>query len=400
MLDGFGEVFEALVGVAGHAGEQGHAVEGIVGLGGDREDLAEVHPGVVELAFVEQGDSVVVLLFGVGEVVFAFGHLHEACVDVDADAVGELGGCGKQHLVEGGVRLLVFALLHKLESSLVAGERGGAACVELLCGSSGENAGAALGGRGGSGYGFGMCHESSPEVVRSRYPLALGHGRLGDAGLPSYTQRWARGQGPGRQVGEEGRGDKNDGSGGGGGVAVVEDWIELGVVVHLELAVEAEAAGAGEDLGPEAVEALGEVETLLVEDGEALHIALVMSVGGVRAVRFFRGVVDLQREDGEAVDDEAGGLGVKRSFGVLVTGEGEEAFVDALDEIVAALVDPVDGVLDFGDAVVGHVGAAGFVFFVPEVEIGAVLGEDEVEQLGGVNGTGCAGMPGGVGVIV
>ena len=146
---------------------------------------------------------------------------------------------------------------------------------------------------------------------------------------------------------------------------MIEDGVEVGIVVHLELAVEAEAAGSGEDLGPETVEALGEVETLLVKNGEALAVALVMSFGGVLAVGFLGGVVDLEREDGQAVDDQPGRFGVERGVGVLVAGEHEEPLVDAFDEVVPALVDAIDRVLDLGDAVVGDVRAARFVFLVP-----------------------------------
>ena len=233
VLDGFGEVFEALVRIAGHAGEEGHAVEGVVCVGCGGEDLAQVVAGVLVLAFVEQGDGVVVLFFGVGEVVLAFGRLHKAGVDVDADAVGELRGRGEQHLVEGGVGLLVLALLHELEGSLVAGEGGGAAGINLLRGSSGEDAGTALRGCRRSRYGFGMCHRSSPEAVRSRNPLAVEHGRLRVTGLPSYTQRGARGQEAGVGERRQGRGKRGEKTGkreegreywGEGCQGVLEEW--------------------------------------------------------------------------------------------------------------------------------------------------------------------------------
>lgn len=47
-----------------------------------------------------------------------------------------------------------------------------------------------------------------------------------------------------------------------------------------------------------------------------------------------------------------------------------------LCEVVAALVDLVDGPFDQGDVAIGGVGGAGAVFGMPEVEVGAVLGED------------------------
>ena len=150
----------------------------------------------------------------------------------------------------------------------------------------------------------------------------------------------------------------------------------------LSLAVELEAAAAGEDVGPEGVEAGGEVGALFVQHGEAGLVALLVFGGG--AVELLFGVEDLEREDGEAVDDQAGRLGVERRGGVVRGRVSRRAMVDLLGEVVAALVEAVDGVLDVGDGVVGGDGVAGGVFAVPEVEVGAVLVEDElVEGVGG-----------------
>ena len=114
----------------------------------------------------------------------------------------------------------------------------------------------------------------------------------------------------------------------------------------------------------------------------------------------FSGVEDFEGEDGKTVDDEAGGLGVQRGGFVLRTGFEEQGDVGLLDEIVAALVESVDGVLDVGDGGVGGVGGTGVVFLVPEVEVGAVLVEDEVGEFGG-EGRECLGaMPEGVGLVV
>jgi hypothetical protein len=57
-------------------------------------------------------------------------------------------------------------------------------------------------------------------------------------------------------------------------------------------------------------------------------VAVLMLGGG--AVELFLGVEDLEGEDGEAVDDEAGRLGVERSRGAI-GGELEEDDVDLLD---------------------------------------------------------------------
>ncbi len=59
---------------------------------------------------------------------------------------------------------------------------------------------------------------------------------------------------------------------------------------------------------------------------------------------------------------------------------GEDPEVNFFYEIVAALVEAVDGALDAGYVGVGGLGVTGFVLFVPEVEVFAVLGGDEGEE--------------------
>src|SRR5258708_39710696 len=98
---------------------------------------------------------------------------------------------------------------------------------------------------------------------------------------------------------------------------------------------------------------------------------------GRLAAGFDTGVEDLEAEDGEAVDNQAWALGVERSCRVLGGEVAEEPFVQLLDEVVAALVVAVDGVLDANDLGVGGVGVARFVLFVPEVEVLAVVGGNE-----------------------
>ncbi len=51
-----------------------------------------------------------------------------------------------------------------------------------------------------------------------------------------------------------------------------------------------------------------------------------------------------------------------------------------VDQVVAGLVEDVDRVLDLSDAGVGGAGFAGLVFLVPEVEVGAVIGEGNLDQ--------------------
>ena len=54
--------------------------------------------------------------------------------------------------------------------------------------------------------------------------------------------------------------------------------------------------------------------------------------------------------------------------------------VDLLGEVVAALVEAIDVVLDLDDGGVGGVGVAGLVFAVPEIVVGTVLVEDELGE--------------------
>ena len=96
---------------------------------------------------------------------------------------------------------------------------------------------------------------------------------------------------------------------------------------------------------------------------------------------FFGGVEELQREDREPVDDEAGSFGVEGSRDVLRACESEEVRVDSLDEVVALLVEAVDRVLDLGDAPVRGGRASRVVFLVPEIEVRAMLCVNDGEEL-------------------
>ena len=90
------------------------------------------------------------------------------------------------------------------------------------------------------------------------------------------------------------------------------------------------------------------------------------------------GVEDLEREDGEPVDDEAGGLGVQGRVGRRRWREGEQGLVDLLGEVIAELVEAVDGALGGGERCVRGVRVAGVVLAVPEVEVRLMLFEDEL----------------------
>ena len=108
-----------------------------------------------------------------------------------------------------------------------------------------------------------------------------------------------------------------------------------------------------------------------------------------RAFRFFAGVVDLQRQDGEAVDDQAGRFGVERGLLMrqfLRREPVEECAIQLFGEVVAQLVGAVDAAFDVGELGVGGAGGAGFVFDVPEVEVGAMLAGDEGEPRIGLRG--------------
>ena len=102
-------------------------------------------------------------------------------------------------------------------------------------------------------------------------------------------------------------------------------------------------------------------------------VALLVFGGG--AMDLLSCVEDLEGEDGEAVDDKAGRLGVE-GRGRTLGRKFQESDVDLLGEVVAELVEAVDVVLDVDDGGVGGVGIAGGVFAVPEVVVGAMLIED------------------------
>lgn len=171
----------------------------------------------------------------------------------------------------------------------------------------------------------------------------------------------------------------------GAGCGAVDGGVQGGVVVHLELTVDFEAAAAFEYVGPEAVEAEDEVFALLFEEEQAVAVAVLMAGGGIGAPDLLLGVVELEGEDGEAVDHEARALGVQFGQGGGQAGgfeRLEQQGVAALGEVVAVLVIAVDGALDLGQIMVGGVRGTGAVFGVPEVEVGTMLREHQIEEIG------------------
>ena len=59
----------------------------------------------------------------------------------------------------------------------------------------------------------------------------------------------------------------------------------------------------------------------------------------------------------------------------------EQGAVELFGQVVAPLVGPVDAALDIGELSVGGAGRAGFIFNVPEIEVGAMLASDTVEPI-------------------
>ena len=70
----------------------------------------------------------------------------------------------------------------------------------------------------------------------------------------------------------------------------------------------------------------------------------------------------------------------------------QKGFIDLLGEVVAQLIQAVDGVLGGGERGVRCERVAGLVLAVPEIEVGAMLVEDKLLQRVGGRGR----RPGGV----
>jgi hypothetical protein len=160
----------------------------------------------------------------------------------------------------------------------------------------------------------------------------------------------------------------------------IDCGIQCGVVIHLELLIEAEAPVAAHDLMPERVKAVGEVATLFLEQGKAAGISFLMAGGSVETGHLLLGVKNLERQNAEAVGDHSGSFRVERRGGIefaFAAGGVEQQLVEGLGAVVAALIELIDGALDEGDGHVAGFGGAGFVFFVPERKIGEVLGDEK-----------------------
>ena len=114
----------------------------------------------------------------------------------------------------------------------------------------------------------------------------------------------------------------------------------------------------------------------------------------------FGGVVDLERENGQPVDDEAGGLGVERRVLVLFAGLLHQQGVDLLHVVIALLVVLVDVVLYLGDGRIRGLRVASFILLMPQVEVSAMLEEHVDGELIGLALKGLVQVPGAVGAVV
>ncbi len=166
---------------------------------------------------------------------------------------------------------------------------------------------------------------------------------------------------------------------------VVKCWVELGIVVHLELEVDAEAAGSGGASFEERLNAGFEIEYLFFDDVELEGTLFFVLGAGVGAVDLFLHVELFEGENGEAVDGHAWSLGTHLSIVRKVVADlSKDQFVHLFDEVVALLVIVVDGPLSLVDEFEAHVLAASVVFVVPESEVVFVVFFDQREE--GVGG--------------
>ena len=128
---------------------------------------------------------------------------------------------------------------------------------------------------------------------------------------------------------------------------------------------------------PKHFEAGGKVGALLLEDAQSLTVPLAMTIGSVCARGLFAGVINLERQDREAVDDEAGGLGVQWSRWIgqtLLFEPGQQRAIQVLGKVIALLIGGIYATLDSGQFGVGCARGSRFIFNVPQMKVGKVLG--------------------------
>ena len=160
--------------------------------------------------------------------------------------------------------------------------------------------------------------------------------------------------------------------------------IQGGVVIHLQLPVLLEAPFPGKHLPPKTIESLHQVVALLNEDMMPFPIPLGMAFGRIEAIDLLGSVEELERENGEPVDDKPRRLGVQlRAWirqGVLPQIV-EQDGVAKLCTIVSPLVLPVDGTLRADDPMVARFRQARLIFGVPDVEIGKMVRKNRLQEV-------------------
>src|ERR1039457_5143355 len=82
-------------------------------------------------------------------------------------------------------------------------------------------------------------------------------------------------------------------------------------------------------------------------------------------------MINFQGKYGNTIGNAAWGLGVN-CFGPIDHGPRhlrQDSFIELFDQVVALLVEPVNGTLYGSDLTVVHIRTASLVFFVPEKEV-------------------------------
>src|SRR5271166_6404684 len=91
----------------------------------------------------------------------------------------------------------------------------------------------------------------------------------------------------------------------------IKHGVQRWVVIHLELAVLLEPALPREHLLPKPIQALHQVIALFNQYLVALPVALGMAWRSVEAIDLLGGVKELERQNGQPVDNQPRSLGVK-----------------------------------------------------------------------------------------
>ena len=142
--------------------------------------------------------------------------------------------------------------------------------------------------------------------------------------------------------------------------------IKFRIIVHFELEVDAEAASALLNFGQQVAECDCEVLNLSADDIQSGAAAFAMFGSRVESQSFFVHVIFLEREDGQAIDHHTGRFGIEGAAGFAWLQCLYEVFIDLFDEVIAALVVPIDGAFCLADAFGSEVIAACDILFVPE----------------------------------